>query len=79
MKPPKYKLGDIVIVQPQENEEEFVQATIISAEYLAEHLENWFYGISIKNPTFPKREPKTIYSYEEDAGHAKTKIIDPTL
>ena len=71
MEKPKYKIGDIVIVKSEEDKEKILQGVIKSAEFVSE----WFYGIEAKNPTKPG-EVETIYSYENDTGDAKTKIIE---
>jgi len=71
MKEPKYKIGEIVYVRSEYDKDKILQGVIESAEFVTE----WFYHIKAKNPTKPTGEPEDIYSYEENTGDAKTKII----
>ena len=73
MKKPKFQLGDIVFVQSEIDKEKILQGTIKSAEFVKE----WFYEIVARNPMKPCDEAEVIYTYEEDVGNAKTKILTP--
>jgi len=60
--PPRFKIGDIVIVQSED-----VQKAIQGKIKVAEFFKEWFYGIEVQG--------EMIYTYEKDTGDAKTKII----
>ena len=73
-KNPKYKIGEVVCVKYKVEDEvqTVLQGIIFSAQFRSE----WFYSIELKNPMEPLAEPEMFYSYEEDTGDAKTKIIE---
>ena len=71
IKNPKYKIGDIVLVNSEKDKELVLQGIIKSAQYSGD----WFYEIFAHNPTNVSDGDETIYSYETDCGNAKTKII----
>jgi len=71
IKNPRYKIGDIVLVNSEKDEELILQGTIKSAQYSGD----WFYEIFAHNPTSVINGDELIYSYETDTGDAKTKII----
>lgn len=74
MKEAKYKIGDIVVVRSEKDNQKLCQGRVFMAEVYSHEgrFGCWFYGIEI--PAIG-REPELIYSYEEDTGDAKTRLI----
>lgn len=72
IKTPKYKIGDVVLVQSKKDSELILQGVIKSAQYSGD----WFYEIFAHNPTNYSDGDELIYSYETNYGDAKTSIID---
>ena len=66
---PLCKIGDIVAIESQSDNEKIIQGKIKTAEFVYD----WFYGIEVSNAS--NTEKTMVYSYETDTGDAKTKIL----
>ena len=77
MREPKYKIGNIVIVYSEKDKQKIVQGKVVASECFYDEGEqgDWFYAIEIPDES-GLNEPERIYSYEENTGDAKTKILD---
>ena len=74
MKTPKYKIGEIVCVKSELDKEKICQGIIKSADTTIDGR-TWFYEIYI--PLMPSdTKSETVYTFEEDTGNAKSKIIN---
>ncbi len=74
METPKYKVGDIVLVKDNDNEERILQGTIHGAECYPKGGV-WFYHIKVADPMKPTDGLIDMYTYEIDSGDAKTSIV----
>lgn len=76
IKAPKYKIGDIVVVYSETNKQKIAQGKVVSAECFYDEGQQgtWFYAIEIPNDS-GVHEPERVYSYEENTGDAKTKLL----
>jgi hypothetical protein len=77
MKEPKYKLGDIVIVNHPGDKQKIAQGKVVSVECFFDNEKQgtWFYSIEIPSSIVGGGNPFAVYTYEKDTGDAKTKII----
>ena len=78
IKQPKYKIGDVLVVYSENDKQKIVQGKIVSAECFYDQgmQGTWFYAIEVPSES-GVTEPQRVYSYEEDTGNAKTKILSP--
>jgi hypothetical protein len=74
MTKPKYKIGEVVFVKSELDDEKICQGVIKSADTTIDGR-TWFYEIYI--PLMPSdTKGETIYSYEEDTGDAIKRFIN---
>lgn len=78
IKEPKFNIGQLVVVRSEKDPQKIVQGKIVSAEcfYDKEKQGTWFYAIEVSSEN-GINEPERIYSYEENTGDARTKILTP--
>ena len=69
-----------MIVHSEEDKQKIVQGKVVSAEcfYDKGRQGEWFYAIEVPSES-GLHDAERIYSYEENTGDAKTKILAPSL